>query len=149
MDHTVHYTLDSILKHFHLLPGNWDLESKGKVDEAAHPIAPSQGHNTSSTEHHLGSNVHLAHCHWGEGAISRCVGIHTTRDPQMASNAMRGSLVHAGRTAVMARRPRVWLRATNDEGIPDYRVRKTIPIFPLGVVALPAATVPLMIFEAR
>lgn len=28
-------------------------------------------------------------------------------------------------------------------------VRKTIPIFPLNVVALPAATVPLMIFEAR
>lgn len=35
-----------------------------------------------------------------------------------------------------------------DDG-PDYRVRKTIPIFPLNVVALPAATVPLMIFEAR
>ena len=32
---------------------------------------------------------------------------------------------------------------------PDYRVRKTLPIFPLSVVALPAATVPLMIFEAR
>lgn len=28
-------------------------------------------------------------------------------------------------------------------------MRKTIPIFPLGVVALPSATVPLMIFEAR
>jgi Lon protease-like protein len=32
---------------------------------------------------------------------------------------------------------------------PDYRVRKTLPIFPLSVVAFPAATVPLMIFEAR
>lgn len=38
-------------------------------------------------------------------------------------------------------------RALGDS--PDYRVRKTLPIFPLSVVALPAATVPLMIFEAR
>ena len=31
----------------------------------------------------------------------------------------------------------------------ELRVRRTLPIFPLNVVALPAATVPLMIFEAR
>ena len=33
--------------------------------------------------------------------------------------------------------------------LPDYRIRRTLPIFPLNVVALPAASVPLMIFEAR
>ena len=68
-----------------------------------------------------------------------------------ASMMAKGSFAHAslGRRSCLAQRPRVLVRAANDEGIPDYRVRKTLPIFPLGVVALPAATVPLMIFEAR
>lgn len=52
--------------------------------------------------------------------------------------AMRGS-----------RQNRVVIKATSNQGEPEYRVRKTLPIFPLNVVALPATVVPLMIFEAR
>jgi len=62
---------------------------------------------------------------------------HSSRGGAGAAVALEG----AARRCIAARAAR--------DGEPDYRVRKILPIFPLGVVALPAAVVPLMIFEAR